>query len=92
MILLAYLAIGAGLYVAAFISAPIQRGKAIGYITKRPASADPFVIGLEFIGRLLVMLIIIAGAITFWPLVWLPLLVGLWRLRKGKEHDLQSSL
>ena len=83
--LLLYLATGAGLYVAAFISAPVQRGKAIGYVTKRPASADPFIIGLEFIGRLLVMLVIITGGIAFWPLVWLPLLVGMWRLRKERK-------
>ena len=83
--LLLYLATGAGLYVAAFISAPVQRGKAIGYVTRRPASADPFIIGLEFIGRLLVMLTVIAGGIAFWPLVWLPLLVGMWRLKKERE-------
>ena len=83
--LLLYLATGAGLYVAAFISAPVQRGKAIGYVTRRPASADPFIIGLEFIGRLLVTLVVIAGGIAFWPALWLPLLVGMWRLKKERK-------
>ena len=83
--LLAYLSIGVLLNIVVLIIFKKTRHDALAYLLYRPASRDPFVIGVEFLGRLLVSAVTCASAVTFWPLVWIPLLVGRWRLRKEQK-------
>lgn len=88
--LLAYLTIGALLNIVALIVFRRTRREAIAYLLYRPASRDPFIVGAEFIGRLLVSSITCASTVVFWPLVWVPLLVGQWRLKKEKCEWLEE--